>query len=193
MTTDRDPLDRDPADLDFSKGIRGKYVDRLGGPDAAWVLEMTAKDTHLWVAESLRHFQSLEAWLVAYFALGFDLPPQEAGRAMLDALENPRSPHYETLLRDLEAVADSNLNPGVRDQLRQVFAERNWLVHRSFLYERKHNAVELTNRMTRAAEAASQARDTLRTLVLLKCKSAGIPHQDALQRAGAVIREWAAA
>ena len=88
---------------DFSKGVRGKYVERLGGPNANWVRERAARDAQRWIAESLRRFQSLEGTFVACFALLRDRDIEEAGRAAWEVIENPHSAAHASLLNDLRS------------------------------------------------------------------------------------------
>lgn len=192
MNRDRDTQDETPSSYDFSKGVRGKYAERLGGPNATWVREMASRDAQRWIAESLRRFQLLEAAFVAYFALLHNQDTDEAGSAASEAIENPRSLAYASLLQDLSG--ESGAAPELVVQLIKLLNERNWLVHRSFHSTRFEGGPgQFVERVTESAEAAAAVESEFRRFLLKRCESLGIPLHEAQDRAQAVIEKWAAA
>lgn len=190
MKKDRNKGSELPREYDFSKGVRGKYVGRLGGTDAPWIAEMAARDTERWIAESLLRFQRIEGHLVAYFALLHKKDAQEAGIAASQALENPGSPSFLAFLRDLQN------DPAVTDdwvqRLSQLFIERNWLVHRAF-YSSQSDPHHFVSRVSQAATQALTAEPEIYRFLLARCGSIGIPRHEAENRAAKIVEEWAAA
>ena len=192
MNKNRDTQDETPSSYDFSKGVRGKYVERLGGPSATWVREMAARDAQRWIAESLRRFQLLEAAFVAYFALLQNQDVVEAGSAASEAIENPNSLASASLLKDLSGEPEAT--PELAVQLVKLLSERNWLIHRSFHSTRfEADPRQFMERVTEGAEAAAEVESEFRRFLLRRCESLGIPPHEAQDRAEAVIQQWAAA
>jgi len=177
---------------DFSKGVRGKYVERLGGPHGDWVREMAARDAQRWIAESLRRFQSLEGTFVAYFVLLRDQSIAEAGHAAWEAIENPQSAAHVSLLNDLRS--ERGRSTELATELSKLLIERNWLVHRSLHSARLEiEPGEFVDRVTESATAASEIESEFRSFLLRRCESLGIALQEAEDRAAQVIHQWAAA
>jgi hypothetical protein len=153
---------------------------------------MAVRDAQRWLAESLMHFQRLEAYFVVYFALLHNQDTQQAGIAAWEAIENPRSSAFASLLDDLGSEPETS--SGLTARLSPLLKERNWLVHRSLQSSwQEDDPGEFVGRVTKAAAAAEEADSAFYEFLLRRCESFGIPAREAEDKAAEVIQEWAAA
>jgi hypothetical protein len=183
--------DRSSTSYDFSQGIRGKYVARLGGPGASWVREMALRDAQRWVAEGLLRFQQLEGFFVAYFVLVHDRALREAGQAASEAIGNPRSSAFAALLRDLQDYSEA---PHLATQLSDVIAQRNWFVHRSFhAWRYSNDPAAFADRVSKVATALAETDHEFYHYLMTRCEATGFTVREAEAKADQVIQEWAAA
>ena len=181
-------------EYDFSKAVRGKHVARFSvsrdQPPPAWLRDAIRYDQQAWISEALRRSQELEALLVVYLALAFQLDPSDAGRNVLHLLEEPEDGTLKRISKDLEA---STLLPG----LDLLFSERNWLVHRSLHQQPQETdsgaAGKFTARIQKLSSDTAAMTDQLRQLILARFLRAGMTQVEFEEKAEAVIQQWLAA
>jgi hypothetical protein len=189
--------DRFDHEYDFSRGVRGKFVQRVGEAPA-WVWAVAQQDVQRQLGETLLKLQEFQAWLVAYHALVFGLEPADAGHAameLMDASVGDQSaslwvPVFKNIPTSGGTAAD------LRAALQKLLQERNWVVHHSFQDVQSASSQELATVATRLAKLADRAeflRMHLYNGLVRHCERAGTSEHQVRQRVEAAIEEWAAA
>jgi hypothetical protein len=202
-TNTNDRLDKEddvPENIDFSGGVRGKYVRRyregvsireLPPIDPIRFYEMQSRLGH-----ALRHAQALERTLVVYLALVFDMPPHAAGTEASQLLES-RSSNFLLRLGE-ELRLEYAPGPELESRLREFLAERNWLVHRSRHHLEEElslpaQAQALTNRLELLVDEAQYLNQKLARLLEHRLLQRGLSGAEIQSRTREVVERWAAA
>lgn len=198
----KNPVDDDdlPDEIDFSGGVRGKYVERYR--EGVSVRELPPIDPiHFYEVQSrlghaLWHAQALESTLVAYLALVFDMPPDAAGHEAVRLLEHSPAGLLERLRGDVEGQQE--VVPGLEQRLTGFFAERDWLVHRSrHRLEDELSAPDhgrsLTRRLESIVDEAQYLNQKLAALLEQRLRHRGWSKAEVRSRARGIIDQWAAA
>lgn len=189
-----------PKDIDFSGGIRGKYVDRYR--EGVSVREITTVDPVRFreiqsrLGYALWHAQAFERTLVIYLSLLFEIPPRVAGAEALQMLEDDTSGAVERITR--QPGLEREFSEDLDRRLRSFFRERNWLVHRS-RYQLEADLSEsgrveaLTRRLEFLADEAQYLNHWLNALLEHRLLQRGLTEHEITSRAREVGDFWAAA
>jgi hypothetical protein len=189
--------ERFDREYDFSRGIRGKYAKRFADVPG-WLRAVAEHDVQRELGETLLKLQQFEASLVAYHALVLDLKPTEAGKAARKLLDDPTGKRSASFWSQFfeSAPTMAELDPSLSLELRKLFDERSWVVHRSFHDVEGASPSGLSNVMDRLEQLAAKA-DFLTLQVyrnlITTCVQAGSSERQVQERAERAIDEWAAA
>lgn len=189
-----------PRTIDFSGGIRGKYVDRYR--EGISVREiMSADPIRSSVVQSrlgygLWHTQAFERTLVVYLSLLFDIAPRVAGTEALQLLEGHSSSTLERITQ--QPGLERDVSEELDRRLRFFFRERNWLVHRSWsqidAYVSDFNkADDLLLRLESLVNEAQYLNHRLNEMLEHRLLERGLTGQEITSRAREVRDLWAAA
>lgn len=184
-TEDRDLLPQH----DFSGGVRGKYAARFRETRRDVLKAAAALDRHAWLAHSLLAFQAFEARLVAYRALVFGEDTNVAGRTVSTLLEGIEGKASESLWNDLHE--HTSADEVFREQLLELIADRNWLVHRSF-HDLGRDVGASVGRLESIAERSADLTERLSSYLLERCTAKGMEGTEIEARAQEVVGRWAA-
>lgn len=190
-----------PDDVDFSGGVRGKYVQRYR--DGVSIRELPPVDPIRFyevqsrLGYALWHAQALERTIVVYFALVRNMPAKVAGAEASRAFESDAV----TLLRHLREVwsqGEPQVTSGLEPRFESFFAERNWLVHHSrYQLEEGLTSPEQTRTLTDRLESlADEARYLAHQLTFFleeRLSRDGLSRAEIRSRTEAVVHLWAAA
>jgi hypothetical protein len=122
-----------PPEIDFRRGIRGKYAERYRA--GVTIRELPPLDpiafyeTQSRLGHALWHAQALEGAIVAYLSLVDEMPipaAREHALALLGYGTAHGVEHLGSVLRPSES-----LGVAVLERLQRFLTDRNWLVHRS--------------------------------------------------------------
>jgi len=181
-------------EYDFSEGVRGKYAARFATVAPKWIEAAAEHDTRVWLGQALLNLQELEATLVAYMALVFNLEAKAAGRVTVELIESPAGETFQKFWHDLAQVTD--VSPELGRRIEQVLTRRNWIVHHLFT-QLESSSLDATKNLVRQLQTtAAEAADVNRTVygaLLRRCAAVGISGHEAQSKAGTIIHQWAAA
>lgn len=179
------------SEIDFSGGVRGKYASRFGEMGEDLMRSAAALDRQAWVAGSLQAFQAFESRLVAYLALVFGKEADSAGKAVSAMLEALEERPLDVLWKDLRD--HTSASEPFYEELLELLADRNWLVHRSFhdLGARGETSRGI-DRLGSIAERSAQLSKELSSYLLERCVAKGMEPSEVEKRAEEVVGRWAA-
>jgi len=187
-----------PAEIDFSRGVRGKYFERYRegvtlrelSPDPIGLYESQSRLGH-----ALLSAQAFESALVAYLALVLDLSFSIAAKETRNALELAHSSYFDRLFEEWHAL--STTKPPIEERVQGFLRERNWLVHQSWHHVAPANSVELqreiAHRLEVLADEGMFLGSGLDAIVARKLQEKGLSEAEITARTREVIDRWAAA
>jgi hypothetical protein len=196
--TNRDDEDDIPAEIDFSRGVRGKYAARYRNgivlmeraQDPIGLYEMQSR-----LGRALLSTQAFEGVLVAYLALVRDLSPQNAATETKSVLEFSVSSYLEELLNEWSVHTTSS--PPIHERMDGFFRERNWLVHQSWRDVNPSTSVDehraLAVRLEALTDEATFLGSSLDAMMSRTLEERGLTGSEISARTRKVLDHWAAA
>jgi len=186
-----------PEEIDFSRGLRGKYANRYR--EGVSIRETPPMDpialyeTQSRLGHALWQAQALEATFVAYFSLVQEMAVKDAGARVHELLEH-HIPQNQTgdLWRSLLDLGD------LSDRIHRLVPERHWVVHRcsvelSSLVNSPDQRGDFTFRLQGFADEARYLSDHLIRVLELKLSHKGMTPPEIQTRTQQVIQGWAEA
>lgn len=190
MKKEHDNRDMLP-EYDFSGGVRGKYAARFRESRQELLSSATALDRQAWMAHSLLAFQAFESWLVAYRTLVFGEDPESAGKTVSALLEALDDEPLDSLWRDLRE--HTSVSESFREDLLELVADRNWLVHWSFHdLGVSEDGPEIMRRFESIVERSAHLSEQLSSSLLQRCMGKGMERSEVEERTEEIVSRWAA-
>jgi hypothetical protein len=191
-TTNDDSM---PEEIDFARGIRGKYASRYR--EGVSIRETPPMDpialyeTQSRLGHALWQAQALEAAFVAYFSLVQEMAVKEAGARVHELLEHsvPQPPPND-LWQSLLDLGD------LSERIYRLVPERNWVVHRcsfelSSVVDSPDRGGDITFRLQGFADEARYLSEHLIRVLELKLSHKGMTPPEIQTRTQQVIQAWA--
>ena len=187
-----------PAEIDFSRGVRGKYAERYR--EGATLRELTPDPVGLHEIQSrlghaLLSAQAFESALVAYLSLVLDLTFSVAAKETRNALELAESSYFDRLFK--EWSSHSTTKPPIEKRVEAFLRERNWLVHQSWHHVAPASSAELqreiAHRLEVLADEGMFLGSSLDAIVARKLHEKGLSKAEIIACTRDIIDQWAAA
>jgi hypothetical protein len=180
-------------EYDFSKGVRGKYTDRLTAAEReaslrrAWPEMVQELSSY-----TLRQVQGLESALFTFFVLAGHEPVQRAARhaaTLLDAKDERGPTGLVAQLR-----ASGLVDPGLLAQLQAISVQRDWVQHPLSGSEAdRESAKPVLARLQVIYEQAQALRHRVEQLIEQHLAGEGMSRQEIEQKTEETAKLWLAA
>jgi hypothetical protein len=175
-------------EYDFSGGVRGRHAARFTAQEREDLFRRAAvEDVQTWTMSSLYEVQALEAAFFSLLVLAENRSPDEAATGAAALLTRGEA---GTLGEELAGV--------LRQRLKFVATERNWLVHRGVFeahtaLSRADKAPALLERLQHLVTEARELRSHVESLVAQHLSAAGMSAEEAITRRDDTVGLWQAA
>jgi hypothetical protein len=185
MTDETSAPDDMRPEYDFTGGSASRRRTALSRSDG-WYPEAVQADQARWLVEAMLRVQHLERELVTYFALLRDEEVEAAGDRAIKLLES-RGRGLARLGTDL--ARRGAVPADLLDRLQRLTAERNWLVHGSFLASEEDGGAK-AGRLRRIAHEAERLAGELAGLLRSRFVDSEMSAAEFERRSEAVRRSW---
>ncbi|HKG95596.1 MAG TPA: hypothetical protein VKA84_27040 [Gemmatimonadaceae bacterium] len=194
--------DEIPENIDFSGGVRGKYVHRYR--EGVSVRELPPIDPIRFyeiqsrLGYALWQTQALASTIVAFLSLVLDMSPGAAAVETARILEHDAGSHLRHLIEETGTRFPRDFSAEVQQRLMMLLRERNWLVHHSrYELEAELSAPErargLTSRLELLGDEAQYLNQVIASILERELSQRGLSVPEIRERTREVLDTWAAA